>query len=37
MNLPQGKQMDIAIGGTLTVTLDSNQTTGYQLGIKRNR
>jgi hypothetical protein len=24
-----GKQIDIAVGGTLTVTLDSNLTTGY--------
>ena len=29
-----GKQMDIAVGGTLTVTLDSNQTTGYSWGLK---
>ena len=29
-----GKQMDIAVGGTLTVTLDSNQTTGYSWELK---
>ena len=29
-----GKQMDIAVGGTLTVTLDSNQTTGFSWGLK---
>ena len=29
-----GKQMDIAVGGTLTVTLDSNATTGYSWGLK---
>jgi inhibitor of cysteine peptidase len=29
-----GKQIDIAIGGTLTVTLDSNQTTGFSWELK---
>ena len=29
-----GKQMDIAVGGTLMVTLDSNQTTGYSWELK---
>ncbi len=30
-----GKQVEIATGGTLTVTLESNQTTGYSWGLKQ--
>ena len=29
-----GKQVEIAAGGTLTVTLESNQTTGFQWELK---
>ncbi len=29
-----GKQVEIAVGGSLTVTLESNATTGYSWGLK---